>query len=211
MLSQEAIVTAALDLVDRAGLAALSMRRLGAALGVQGMAIYHHFPSKEAVLDATAASIFPVPQRPTGDWRADMRTLSRQYRDALNAHPALLPHVLSRPVHTERVATLREAQYAALRLAGLDGSVLLDAHRTWGSYVLGYVVVEQQGRNGDRTDADWRPPARTEFPISAEIDAYQAARDWDEQYDIGLDMIFDGIAAMSECATAEHPRRPEPT
>jgi AcrR family transcriptional regulator len=197
MLSQETIVKAAVDLVDRDGLAALSMRRLGAALGVQGMAIYHHFPSKEAVLDAAAASISPIAPVATGEWRADMRALSHQFRDALNAHPAFLPHVLSRPVHTYQAAALREAQYAALRLAGLDGSALLDAHRTWGSYVLGYLAVEQLGRNGEFTDADWRPPRRTEFPITAEIDAYQAARSWDEQYDIGLDMIFDGIAALA--------------
>ncbi|WP_163511559.1 TetR/AcrR family transcriptional regulator [Fodinicola acaciae] len=195
-LSQEAIVKAALELVDKDGLAALSMRRLGAALGVQGMAIYHHFASKEAVLDATAASVSPAPPAPTGDWRVDLRALSHQFRDALNAHPALLPHLLTRPVHAYQMAALREAQYAALRRAGLDGSVLLDAHRTWGSYLLGYLVVEQLGRSGGFSDADWRPPIRGEFPISAEVDAYQAVRDWDEQFDIGLEMIFDGIAGL---------------
>jgi AcrR family transcriptional regulator len=195
-LSQEVIVKAALELVDEHGLPALSMRRLGTALGVQGMAIYHHFPSKDAVLDALVSSIFPVPPQPTGQWRTDLRELSRLYRDSVTAHPALIPYLMAHPMHTDRAAASREAQYAALRLAGLDGSVLLDAHRTWGSYVLGYVIVEQQGKASDFTDRDWRPPLRTEFPISADIDAYQAARSWDEQFDIGLEMIFDGIAAL---------------
>jgi AcrR family transcriptional regulator len=161
------------------------------------MAIYHHFPSKEAVLNALVASTFPVPPEPTGQWRKDLRELSRLYRDSVRAHPALIPHLMSHPMHTDRAAAAREAQYAALRLAGLDGSVLLDAHRTWGSYVLGYVIVEEQGKASDFTDRDWRPPPRADYPISAEIDAYQAVRSWDEQFDIGLEMIFDGIAALA--------------
>lgn len=195
-LSQEVIVKAALELVDQHGLNALSMRRLGTALGVQGMAIYHHFPSKDAVLNAAAFSIFPLPPEPTGQWRTDLRELSRLYRDSVRAHPALIPYLMSHPVHTDRAAAAREGQYAALRLAGLNGSVLLDAHRTWGSYVLGYVIVEEQGKASAFIDRDWRPPVRTDYPISAEIDAYQGARSWDEQFDIGLEMIFDGIAAL---------------
>ena len=197
-LSREAIVAAALELVDRDGLDALSMRRLGAALGVEGMAIYHHFPSKAAVLNAVAASTFPIPPAASGEWRQDLGELSRIYRESVSAHPALLPYLLTHPVHSDRTSATREAQYASLRLAGLDGSQLLDAHRTWGSYVIGYVVVEQQGRAAGFADRDWRPPVRTDFPISAEIDAYQGVRDWDEQFDIGLQMIFDAIAGLAE-------------
>ncbi|WP_425551996.1 hypothetical protein [Fodinicola feengrottensis] len=81
-------------------------------------------------------------------------------------------------------------------MAGLSGSALLDAHRTWGSYVLGYIVVEQQDRS-PAAERAWRPPVRTDFPLTAEIDPYQGARGWDEQFDIGLEMIFDGIAALA--------------
>jgi len=49
-LSRLRIAQAALAIVDRDGLEALSMRRLGAELGVEGMAIYRHFPNKAAVL-----------------------------------------------------------------------------------------------------------------------------------------------------------------
>ena len=197
-LNRERIIEAALDLVDRDGLSALSTRKLGAALGVQGMAIYHHFPNKAAVLDAMVASILPAAPASTGSWREDMRALSRDYRDTWNKHPALLPRLLSRPTHNHRMVALREAQYAALRLAGLDGSALLDAHRTWGSYLLGYLIVEHHSRHGEFTDADWQPPLHASFPISAEIDAYQAGRDWDEQFDIGLEMILDGIAGIRD-------------
>jgi AcrR family transcriptional regulator len=196
-LSRARIVEAALALVDAAGLDGLSMRRLGAALHVEGMAIYHHFANKGALVDAVVASVLPEPPPPTGDWRADLTAHSHRYRAMVNAHPRLLPALVSRPGGHDRAAATREAQYAALRLAGLDGSTLLDAHRTWGSYVLGYVVVEQQGRAGSFTEAAWRPPEGAAFPVSAALDAHQATRDWDEQFDVGLSMILDAIAALA--------------
>ena len=52
-LSREEIVDAALAIVDAEGLEALTMRRLGAALGVEAMTLYYHVPNKEALLDLT--------------------------------------------------------------------------------------------------------------------------------------------------------------
>jgi len=192
---EPAIVDAALAMIDRDGLEALSMRKLGRALGVEGMALYHHFASKDALIDAVAAAIAPDPPAPTDDSRTDLATLSHQYRDAVNAHPHLLPVLLSRPGHHEKAAATLEAQYSALERAGLRGSALLDAHRTWGSYVIGYLVVEQQGR---AASAEWRPVAGAGTPITAALDPFQAARDWDEQFDIGLHMQFDAIEALAD-------------
>src|SRR4051812_9458425 len=175
-LSRAAIVDAALTMIDRDGLEALSMRKLGRALGVEGMALYHHFASKNALIDAVAAAIAPEPPAPTDDWRTDLAALGHQYRDAVNAHPHLLPVLLSRPSHHEKAAATLEAQYSALARAGLDGSTLLDAHRTWGSYVIGYLVVEQQGR---AAGSEWRPVAGSDTPVTASLDRFQAARDWD--------------------------------
>lgn len=193
-LSRAAIVTAALRLIDEDGLEALSMRRLGRALGVEGMALYHHFANKDALLDEVVAAIAPEPPPPAGDWRADLTALSHQYRDMVNAHPHLLPVLLSRPSRHDRATRTLEAQYAALRRAGLDGQALLDAHRTWGSYVIGYLVVEQQGR---AAAAQWRPPGGPAAPITGELDRYQAARDWDEQFGVGLRMQFDAMEKLA--------------
>ena len=49
-LTRVRILKAALRLVDREGLKALSMRRLGHALGVEAMSLYNHVPNKAAVL-----------------------------------------------------------------------------------------------------------------------------------------------------------------
>lgn len=65
-LSLDLIADAALELVDREGLGALSMRRIGAALGVEAMALYHHFPNKEALIEAMLrrGSSVPIPNLP---------------------------------------------------------------------------------------------------------------------------------------------------
>jgi len=56
-LTREKIVRAALQIVDREGLPALSMRRLGAGLGVDPMAIYYHLPNKAALYDAIVEAV----------------------------------------------------------------------------------------------------------------------------------------------------------
>lgn len=50
-LSRDRVLATALEVVDRDGLSGLSMRRLGAELGVEAMALYRYAPSKDALLD----------------------------------------------------------------------------------------------------------------------------------------------------------------
>lgn len=50
-LSRDRVLASALDVVDRDGLSGLSMRKLGAELGVEAMALYRYAPSKDALLD----------------------------------------------------------------------------------------------------------------------------------------------------------------
>src|SRR5260221_11987060 len=82
-LTRSRIAEAALAIVDRDGLDALSMRRLGAELGVEGMAIYRHFPNKAAVLagvvDALLSElVIPPPSRVP--WQAVFPEVLRPYR-----------------------------------------------------------------------------------------------------------------------------------
>jgi AcrR family transcriptional regulator len=196
-LNRSVIARAALTLVDREGLGALSMRRLGAELGVEGMAVYHHFANKDALLDEVVTEVLrQTAPEPTGDWRADVRALSHAFRNTVRAHPALLMVTMTRPVDTPETAAFREAQYAALTAAGLSGGALLDAHRTWGSYLVGYLVVEYQAEHSGYRDSDWTPTRRDGFPLTAGLSPYQAGRGWDEQFDVGLDLVLDGISAL---------------
>ncbi|HJF77014.1 MAG TPA: TetR/AcrR family transcriptional regulator, partial [Brevibacterium linens] len=56
-LKPESIVRTAIAIADEEGLASVSMRRIGAELKVEAMALYHHFPNKGALLDAVVEQI----------------------------------------------------------------------------------------------------------------------------------------------------------
>ncbi len=102
-LTRVEIERAALAIVDGEGLEALTMRRLGAELGVEGMAIYHHVPSKAALLDRVVTRVVDEVRfepRPGDAWRSVLAGFGRAYRSALLAHPRAMPIIATRPVAT---------------------------------------------------------------------------------------------------------------
>src|SRR5207302_5215762 len=89
-LSRERIAAAAVAVIDGEGLDALSMRRLGAELGVEAMSLYRHFPSKAALLEAVVARLvaeLPVPAPTTARWQDAFRALALAYRVLLTRQP----------------------------------------------------------------------------------------------------------------------------
>src|SRR5678816_3440378 len=94
-LSPERIVAAALALVEADGLVAFSTRKLGECLGCEAMSIYHHFPSKQHLLDALvehAIRSVEVPE-PGPDLEARTRAALESYRAMARRWPALFPLV----------------------------------------------------------------------------------------------------------------------
>ncbi len=119
-LSRERILHAAMRIADVDGLDALSMRRLGAALGVEAMSLYHHVASKDALLDGItdlALADVDLPA-PGGDWRAGVRTIARSTHDALMRHPWAATLMLSRTIPSR--FRYMEALLGHLRTGGLS-------------------------------------------------------------------------------------------
>src|SRR5258706_5684902 len=103
-LSRERVLEAALQIVDREGLEAISMRRLGDALGVEAMSLYNHVPNKAAVLDGVFERVLaelPVLKPGRKSWRAVLKAQALALRDVLAAHPNALPLFATRPAVTE--------------------------------------------------------------------------------------------------------------
>ncbi len=102
-LNRERVIEAALTLVDREGIDALSMRRLGAELGVDPMAVYHYIPNKASLLDCLVDAIMTElgipPARPADvPWDAWVIEMFNEYRKVLRAHPNALQDAATRPV-----------------------------------------------------------------------------------------------------------------
>src|ERR1700679_3845351 len=73
--SRAEVLEAALRIVDEQGLERLTMRRLGAELGVDPMTVYHHVPDKAALFDGLVELVYSEVSSParTGDWPDDFR------------------------------------------------------------------------------------------------------------------------------------------
>ena len=201
-LTTGAILDAAIRLADRDGLAALSMRRLGTELGVEAMALYHHFPNKDALLDgiierlATAA---PVPRFDGTDWRDGLRRYTRTRRDTLAAHPNLVPLVLSRPGNTAGNHRLMETLLESLRSAGFPPRQALDMVYALHGLILVHAAVDAgigdapapHGETGqDRRLAD--VPAE-EYPLLAEAARSSAGRSPTARFEFALDALIAGF------------------
>jgi len=142
-LTREGIVAAALELVDREGLRALSMRRLGAALGVDPMAVYHHLPNKEALLDAIVEAVMAEidlgVDHPEDPPEERIMGAARAYRDAMLAHRNALPIVLARGPATRIALAPVELLLGVLRAAGLAPAEALAGMNAIAAAVRGVV------------------------------------------------------------------------
>ncbi len=203
-LSRPRVLKAALRFVDREGLAALSMRRLGQALGVEAMSLYNHVPNKAAVLDGIVELLLgelEVPSPEAGDWIERLRTIGWSYRRIAHAHPHAFPLAVMRSYNTP--ATLRrvEATLAIFRDAGFDAETALHAFQTLTSYLSGYALAEtarvalalDERNTAGRLDRRRLDPAQ--FPRLVELAPYYATRDRDVEFAYGLDFILSAFHA----------------
>jgi len=199
-LSRERILRAAVELVDANGLGALSMRKLGAALGVEAMSLYNHVANKDAVVDGLLEALLQEVELPPRDrpWDEQIRVIALQCRKAGHAHPAIFPLFGSRPVQSMDAFAPFEQTYGALRLAGFDPPAALDAFMAVASYVFGFTLAEVGGlvsMTSERPiDLDGFDAA--DHPYAIEMAAVLLQRDADQQFSFGLEQLLRGLAAM---------------
>jgi AcrR family transcriptional regulator len=101
-LTREAIITAALELVDAGGMEAMSMRAIGSKLGVQAMSLYNHVANKEAVLDGLHERMMLQLELDTEaqDWVSALRSTAHSYRALARQHPQAFVLLATRPLTT---------------------------------------------------------------------------------------------------------------
>ncbi|KOU60700.1 TetR family transcriptional regulator [Streptomyces sp. MMG1533] len=214
-LSRERVLASALELVDREGLSALSMRRLGAELGVEAMALYRYAEGKDALLDGLVEALYleleerlaaePGTSTSTGKtaWRSELHRIARATYDVCFAHPQAVPLLTTRmlaiPLAQRPLAVLKDHERVLTLLAEADldevrTSAVFRAYTAW---LLGYVSAELRPMvdNPEEPDPGFRlglhrmPPQ--ELPRLRETAPALAARGGPEGLAVGLDALLD--------------------
>jgi AcrR family transcriptional regulator len=211
-LSEDAVVDAALAILQSDGLPAVTMRRVAAALDTGAASLYVYVSGREgllqAMLDRVTASIeleTPDPSR----WRAQLHSLLERMHRALVAHPGIAAMTLEDPPSTEVVFRLTENMLGLLLAGGIDAQEAAWACDIFVSLVTAVASEDDVRRArghidpGDRqqhVDEIYKtfvglPPDR--FPLLAAHAAQMVAGNGDERFHFAIDVVVDGLIARA--------------
>ena len=143
-LSRERIAAAAAAVADRAGVAAVSMRSVAKELGVEAMSLYHHVPSKGALLDDLINWVFERIEVPEAGatWREAITSKARSARSVLTAHPWALGMIESRPNPGPALLTHHDRLLGVLMTDGFSATLATHAFAAIDAYVYGFALTE---------------------------------------------------------------------
>jgi len=202
-LSRDQVLRAAVTLADRGGIQALSMRKLGEALGVEAMSLYNHVTGKSDLLDGMIDIVFSEIDLPSGaGWKQAMRQRAISARQALGRHRWAIGLMESRS--TPGAATLRhhDAVLGCLRAAGFSLELTAHAYSVLDSYIYGFALQEASLPFGSAQEAV--PVAQEiagglpagEYPHLTELamgHVLKPGYDYGNEFEIGLDLILDSL------------------
>jgi AcrR family transcriptional regulator len=199
-LTREYIVRTALAILDRDGAAGLSMRKLGAELGTNPMAFYHHLPNKAALFDGVVEAAYAEIDidiealARTGTWRDVLTGFARSLRDVLRRHPHVLVIIATRPAYAPSILGLADRALGVLRNSGFtdrdrDPLVAINAVR---SFTIGHVLAEVGEPVGGPTPSEEEAVALLgRYPNLAR--AVSGGYRPQEQFDQVLQAMLDGF------------------
>jgi TetR/AcrR family transcriptional regulator, tetracycline repressor protein len=209
VLSRQRVLTSAMGIVDEHGLEGLTMRRLGATLGVDPMAIYHHVPDKAALFDGLVERVMASVELPppTGRWPDDLRATARAVRRTLLAHPQAIPLLGTRPPTTEAAFDVFEAVAGILLRAGFTAQQAADGVDCAARTVIGHTLAEGgrspgvviDGGEAEHEEAQQSlPPDR--YPGLSAIGRAGIQHDPDRLFELALDGLE--LVLLRQLATA---------
>jgi AcrR family transcriptional regulator len=207
-LTRERVLQAAVDLADRGGIEAVSMRKLGQELDVEAMALYRHVRNKDDILDGIVNVIVEQIDAPDGgdDWRITLRRRVVAARHVMLRHP-WAPRVLEeRTSLGPAVLAYVDSVLAILRDGGFSLDLAHHALHVLSSRILGF----HQDLFDDSGDAAPTPepaailsramadrfPRLTELAFAVSHEGGLGKCDDDVEFYFGLDLILDGLERL---------------
>lgn len=202
-LTKGRVLQAAVDLADREGLGALTMRRLGAELGVEAMSLYKHIANKEEILDGIVELVIGEIEIPRegANWREAMRRRAISARDVFSRHSWAVGLLGGRDSFGPNALRYLDAILGNLRSA--DFSIENAAHAFWllDCYVYGQVIQETNlpfSTSREMTESGGsilEQITTNEYPHLAEIGEHATRTEYsfDGEFEFGLNLILDAL------------------
>jgi AcrR family transcriptional regulator len=207
-LTVETIVAAAIEVLDEAGVAGLSMRRVADQLGTGAASLYAHVSGKDELVFDELVGQVPLPEPDPKLWREQVRQMARDLRRVLMAHRDAALAGLGRVPTSPKTLAAAEALVAVLRAGGLSNRAIALGVDQLTLYVSADAFEEGLMEYGGMTPDDVqryyedvhafyvRLPA-DRFPVLASVAEDMTGPDGDERFEFGLDVLIAGLEAVS--------------
>jgi AcrR family transcriptional regulator len=209
-LSREAIVDAALRVVDREGADALSMRRVAEELGTGPASLYWHVSSKDELINLLVDRVIGEVEPPGTDparWQEEFREWMLRAREVFRRHPGVGGLTLGRVPVGPNLIRVAEATLALLRGAGIPDRIAAFAPDLLAQY-LGASLYEEGLGFPSPTGEDLPPEQIVQmirdyfasmpadrFPnVHATLDELFSGGP-DQRFELGLEIIMRGFAS----------------
>lgn len=198
-LNRDYIIRTALAIIDRDGLAKLSMRKLGQDLGADPMAVYHYLPSKAALFDGLVDAVYREIDLTGFDydapWREQVTAFLHALRAAVRRHPNALAVLSTRPAYVPAMLGFGEHALDLLTGAGFTTQQAIDMVNCLGTFTIGHVLAEVGEPVGGATaTGEELATIVGDYPRLAAALAGGYEYRPDEQYELGLQAMLDGFA-----------------
>jgi AcrR family transcriptional regulator len=212
-LTRERILREALSLVDEEGLAGLTMRRLGARLGVEAMALYNHVPGKEGLRDGIGELLWEDLARSLEQgegWKDSMRQIASCLWGLARQHPHAFPLILGGgdSLAEPMLRTLARG-LAMLEGAGFQRGAAANTLNAVVQYAFGYSMMQLSYRSAvpvavggvgisGQSELDTIVQLTRALPPDAPSELVRVARDccacdFDQQFEFGLNALLAGL------------------
>jgi AcrR family transcriptional regulator len=208
-LDRERVLRAAMALADADGIEALSMRRLGRALGVEAMSLYNHVSNKDEILTGLIDLIVGDIEIPkgSGDWKKTMRRRAVSMRRTFALHPWALGLLESRQSGGPAALRYFDAVLGVLRRAGFSAAMALRAFSVLDSYAYGFIIQEKNLPSGSTAEAREEseqffkqlPAGEYRYLTEIVVDvALKSGVNLEKEFEYGLDLLLEGLESIRE-------------
>ncbi len=215
-LSRELVLDTAIALVDRDGVGQLTMRRLGAACGVEAMALYRHVHSRGDLLTGIVDRLVErlhadqlAARRAEDGWQDYLVRLAHGVRHVALEHPQVFPLLATQapeaPWVRPPLRSLRwmETFLETLISSGFDDTAAVVAYRSYTTFLLGQLLLEVHARGAELHPDEailegGTPPDRTlmDFPCLQRLQPMLSQDHSTAEFEEGLEALLDRLELL---------------